>query len=61
MESRPDDAVKVAVRCRPMNSKEKKSGFFDVVHVDESRGEIHVQNPANPNVNSKHHELPQTA
>jgi hypothetical protein len=50
MKARPDDAVKVAVRCRPMNSKEKKSGFFDVVHVDESRGEIHVQNPSNPNV-----------
>lgn len=50
MESRPDDAVKVAVRCRPMSSDEKKDGCIDVVYVDESRGEIHVKNPANPNV-----------
>ena len=47
------ESVRVAVRCRPMSSKEKTQGCVDVVRVDESRGEIHIQNPKNPNVRSK--------
>lgn len=50
MEGGAEDTVKVAVRCRPMNSKEKASEFADVIRVDESRGEIHVINPAAPTV-----------
>lgn len=37
------DNVKVVVRCRPMNDKEKTSDYFQVVQVNEVRGQIVVQ------------------
>ncbi|XP_075248728.1 kinesin-like protein KIF3A isoform X2 [Convolutriloba macropyga] len=38
-----DNNVAVVVRCRPMNDKETQ--FRKIVHVDEMRGQIVVQNP----------------
>lgn len=37
--------MRVVVRCRPLNDKEKSSGCFQCVNVDESTGTITVQNP----------------
>lgn len=45
-----EEAVKVAVRCRPMNSTEKAENCNEVVLVEENRGEIFVKNPQNPSV-----------
>lgn len=41
-----DENIKVAVRCRPLNSKERESNFKMIVEVDENRGEIIVTHPA---------------
>ena len=38
-----DDNVAVVVRCRPLNDKERD--FKKIVHVDEMRGQIIVENP----------------
>ena len=38
------ECVKVAVRCRPMSSKEVDKGFKEIVEVVEERGEIRVHN-----------------
>lgn len=40
------ETVKVVVRCRPMNEKEKKDGRKEVCFVDSNRGEVKVVNPA---------------
>ena len=39
------DNVRVIVRCRPMNDKEKGSGHKMAVKVDEVRGSITISNP----------------
>lgn len=43
--SEKNEAVKVAIRCRPMNDKEKSQGHTQVVHINSARGEIVVQKP----------------
>lgn len=43
-----EEAVKVAVRCRPMNSKEITNGTQEVVVVDSSRNQVSVRDPAKP-------------
>ena len=40
-----NEAVKVAIRCRPMNDKELSQGHTKVVNVNHGRGEIIVQKP----------------
>lgn len=40
-----NEAVKVAIRCRPMNDKEMAQGHTKVVNVNHQRGEIMVQKP----------------
>ncbi|XP_013384616.1 kinesin-like protein KIF3A isoform X3 [Lingula anatina] len=42
------DNVRVVVRCRPINSKEKDSGCKLTVNIDEVRGTVTVQNPNAP-------------
>jgi len=37
------DNVKVVVRCRPMNEKEKGSNFHQIVKIDEVRGQVIVE------------------
>ncbi|KAG5835962.1 kinesin-like protein KIF3B isoform X2 [Anguilla rostrata] len=39
------EAVKVVVRCRPMNEKEKAANFQRVVSVDVKLGQVTVRNP----------------
>uniref|UniRef100_UPI00358FEA2C kinesin-like protein KIF3A n=1 Tax=Myxine glutinosa TaxID=7769 RepID=UPI00358FEA2C len=39
------DNVKVVVRCRPMNERERTMGHKQAVHVDEMRGQIVVRKP----------------
>ncbi|KAJ8360924.1 hypothetical protein SKAU_G00174490 [Synaphobranchus kaupii] len=39
------EAVKVVVRCRPMNKKEKVANFQRVVSVDVKLGQVMVRNP----------------
>ncbi|XP_061076070.1 kinesin-like protein KIF3B [Conger conger] len=39
------EAVKVVVRCRPMNEKEKAANFQRVVAVDVKLGQVTVRNP----------------
>ena len=36
------ERIKVSVRCRPMNQKEKNEGFQSCVEVDSERGEVNV-------------------
>jgi hypothetical protein len=42
------EAVKVVVRCRPMNSKEKEDGRKPTVAVDPSVGSVEIRNPKAP-------------
>ncbi|XP_061469710.1 kinesin-like protein KIF17 isoform X2 [Rhineura floridana] len=39
------EAVKVIVRCRPLNEREKQLGCKVVVNMDSSRGQCFIQNP----------------
>jgi len=39
-ESKNEECVRVVVRCRPLNPKEKESNMQPVVKVNQSRGEI---------------------
>jgi len=42
-----NEAVKVAIRCRPLNSKEQSNGNIEIVKMDLQRGEIFVHKPTN--------------
>lgn len=42
------EAVKVIVRCRPLNNREKSLDCKDVVVIDTSRGQCSILNPARP-------------
>eukprot|EP00658_Telonema_sp_P-2_P035328 TRINITY_DN2570_c0_g1_i1.p1 TRINITY_DN2570_c0_g1~~TRINITY_DN2570_c0_g1_i1.p1 ORF type:complete len:116 (+),score=49.29 TRINITY_DN2570_c0_g1_i1:258-605(+) len=39
------ECVKVVVRCRPMNSKEKQQECGRIVEMDPTLGQVAVQNP----------------
>ncbi|KAL3880211.1 hypothetical protein ACJMK2_032468 [Sinanodonta woodiana] len=54
-ENKDSDNVKVYVRCRPINEKEKEQGCIDVVKVDSVRGSITLRN-----TNATHGEPPKT-
>ena len=41
--SKHSERIKVSVRCRPMNQKEKNEGYQTCVDVDSDRGEVNVQ------------------
>ena len=41
--SKHSERIKVSVRCRPMNQKEKNEGYQICVEVDSDRGEVNVQ------------------
>ncbi|KAJ8412306.1 hypothetical protein AAFF_G00145730 [Aldrovandia affinis] len=43
--SRSSETVKVVVRCRPMNEKEKAANYRHVVSVDVKLGQVVVRNP----------------
>ncbi|KAG7472328.1 hypothetical protein MATL_G00107710 [Megalops atlanticus] len=43
--SKSSESVKVVVRCRPMNEKEKAANFERVVSVDVKLGQVAVRNP----------------
>ncbi|KAL1020799.1 hypothetical protein UPYG_G00004810 [Umbra pygmaea] len=43
--SKTRESVKVVVRCRPMNEKERAANFERVVHVDVKLGQVAVRNP----------------
>ncbi|NWR78784.1 KIF3B protein, partial [Centropus unirufus] len=47
------ESVRVVVRCRPMNSKEKTASYEKVVNVDVKLGQVSVKNPR-----GTAHELP---
>lgn len=49
------ESVRVVVRCRPMNSKEKTASYEKVVNVDVKLGQVSVKNPR-----GTAHELPKT-
>ncbi|KAM4650077.1 kinesin-like protein KIF3B isoform 1-T1 [Amazona ochrocephala] len=49
------ESVRVVVRCRPMNSKEKTASYERVVNVDVKLGQVSVKNPR-----GTAHELPKT-
>lgn len=42
------ECVKVALRCRPMSSKEVQEGFQEIVFIDTSKGEVYLKDPDNP-------------
>lgn len=46
--SKPKETVKVAIRCRPMSTKEKASNFAQIVNVNQETGEIFVTKPTAP-------------
>jgi len=41
--SKHSERIKVSVRCRPMNQKEKSEGYQNCVDVDSDRGEVNVR------------------
>ncbi|XP_048873883.1 kinesin-like protein KIF3B isoform X2 [Brienomyrus brachyistius] len=43
--SKNSESVKVVVRCRPMNEKEKAANFERVVSIDVKFGQVSVKNP----------------
>lgn len=43
-----DDNVKVIVRCRPLNQKEKEGGYKEAVSCDEVNGSVTVNRPNDP-------------
>uniref|UniRef100_A0A8C0IVF6 Kinesin-like protein n=1 Tax=Chelonoidis abingdonii TaxID=106734 RepID=A0A8C0IVF6_CHEAB len=49
------ESVRVVVRCRPMNGKEKAASYDKVVDVDVKLGQVLVKNPRGTS-----HELPKT-
>uniref|UniRef100_A0A2K5CL57 Kinesin-like protein n=1 Tax=Aotus nancymaae TaxID=37293 RepID=A0A2K5CL57_AOTNA len=49
------ESVRVVVRCRPMNGKEKAASYDKVVDVDVKRGQVSVKNPK-----GTAHEMPKT-
>ncbi|XP_063260535.1 kinesin-like protein KIF3B [Prinia subflava] len=51
--SKSSESVRVVVRCRPMNSKEKTASYEKVVNVDVKLGQVSVKNPRGSS-----HELP---
>ncbi|NXH47308.1 KIF3B protein, partial [Dicaeum eximium] len=53
--SKSSESVRVVVRCRPMNSKEKTASYEKVVNVDVKLGQVSVKNPRGSS-----HELPKT-
>jgi hypothetical protein len=46
IEQKADECVKVVVRCRPFNSKERKEGRKKIVDVDIKNGIIRVADPS---------------
>ena len=42
------DNVKVIVRCRPLNSKEKSGGYKEAVQCDEVNGRVLIERPNDP-------------
>lgn len=54
--SKSSETVKVVVRCRPMNEKERAAKFERVVSVDVKLGQIIVRNPREASAND-HHKL----
>ena len=42
------DNVKVIVRCRPLNSKEKSGGHKEAVQCDEVNGRVLIERPNDP-------------
>uniref|UniRef100_U3JS97 Kinesin-like protein n=1 Tax=Ficedula albicollis TaxID=59894 RepID=U3JS97_FICAL len=53
--AKSSESVRVVVRCRPMNSKEKTASYEKVVNVDVKLGQVSVKNPRGSS-----HELPKT-
>lgn len=49
------ESVRVVVRCRPMNGKEKAASYDKVVDVDVKLGQVSVKNPKGTS-----HEMPKT-
>jgi kinesin family protein 3/17 len=47
------EAVKVAVRLRPMSSNEESQGFHSIIEVDQKNAQVYVKNPAGQTVNFK--------
>mmetsp|Transcript_27304 Transcript_27304/g.49100 ORF Transcript_27304/g.49100 Transcript_27304/m.49100 type:complete len:735 (-) Transcript_27304:187-2391(-) len=45
MASKPVETVRVAVRCRPLSSKETSEGNRVIVHADSPNGVLYVANP----------------
>jgi hypothetical protein len=43
------ECVKVALRCRPLNSTEIKDGYQEIVFIDTSKGEVYLKDPDAPN------------
>ena len=47
------ERIKVAIRCRPLTSKEKKANAKEIIYVDQKRNEVIIKEPENkkkPNV-----------
>lgn len=42
------ECVKVALRCRPMSTKEIADNYEEIVHIETSRGEVYLKDPEAP-------------
>ncbi|XP_016344926.1 kinesin-like protein KIF3C [Sinocyclocheilus anshuiensis] len=45
MKAKNGEAVKVVVRCRPLNRKEESMGYEDIVQMDVKLGQVALRNP----------------
>lgn len=45
MKAKNGEAVKVVVRCRPLNRKEESSGYENIVQMDVKLGQVAMRNP----------------
>ena len=51
--SSKDECVRVVIRCRPMEQKEKDGNYERVVDMDSQRGLVSVRKPGNKEENKE--------
>lgn len=47
------DNVRVIVRCRPFNEREKKLGDYDIIETDKEMGQVTIEKPETKDMNGK--------
>ena len=48
-----EDNVRVIVRCRPFNKREKDLGDYDIIETDKEMGQVTIEKPETKDMNGK--------